>query len=582
MEIAGTGLVCWTFDTTTGVHLPVKTMAYYVPDAKVRLLSPQRVFDLEENKGGSYYGNHCGLHLTIQNHLIFILYDVQNSLPIGYTTVYTSSPQANLLLHHVNNQNLILGQQILLHWHHRFGHLNLLAAQQILRHSPFVSAKYSTASKCDLHTLRCATCEFAKGHLRSVRAASHSGPSIPSDLDGTIGALKINHLKPGAQVSVDHFESRVLGRTFDSFGKVTSDTYKGGCIFVDHSSGYVHVEHQVGFSAIETIRAKQEFERYSVSVGVYIESYLTDSGTFKATSFVQHIKNHNQRIHYCGANAHHKNGVAERAVRSISNMARALLLHASSHWKNGIDATLWPMAVKYAVHLFNCLPNDQQLCPADLFTGGLVPRHRLLSLHVWGCPIYVLDPRLQAGQKIPRWQPRSRQGIFVGFSTLHSSEVPLVLNLQTGSITPQFHVVFDDYFSTVLSISPTEDPPNFWSDLCLEHSLHIHTDAIDSDNTVDSFIYLNDEWLTNNELCAKQRASLRHSLIQQSFVPPHSPRTDVPLTSSLPLETDSGPDASSTSTSSVGSTSSRESSPHPPREQDINPGETLSPSRETN
>jgi hypothetical protein len=138
-----------------------------------------------------------------------------------------------------------------------------------------------------------------------------------------------------------------------------------------------------------------------VSVGVYIESYLTDSETFKATSFVQHIKNHNQRIHYCGANAHHKNGVAEQAVRSISNMARAMLLHASSHWKNGIVSTIWPMAVKHAVHLFNSLLNDQQLCPADLF-GSLVPRHCLLSLHVWGCAVYVLDPKLLAGQKIQR------------------------------------------------------------------------------------------------------------------------------------------------------------------------------------
>jgi hypothetical protein len=76
----------------------------------------------------------------------------------------------------------------------------------------------------------------------------------------------------------------------------------------------------------------------------------------------------------------------------------------------------------------------------------------------------------------------------VGFSTLHSSEVPLVLNLQTGSITPQFHVVFDDYFLTVLSISPSEDPPKFWSDLCLEHSLHLPTDALDHINDVDSFI----------------------------------------------------------------------------------------------
>ena len=44
MEIAGTGLVCWTFDTTMGVHLPVKTMAYYVPDATYWLCYRFRMF----------------------------------------------------------------------------------------------------------------------------------------------------------------------------------------------------------------------------------------------------------------------------------------------------------------------------------------------------------------------------------------------------------------------------------------------------------------------------------------------------------------------------------------------------------
>jgi hypothetical protein len=137
-----------------------------------------------------------------------------------------------------------------------------------------------------------------------------------------------------------------------------------GCIFVNHSSGFVHVEHQAGFLAIETIRAKQDVERYLISVGVCIESYLINSGTFKATSFVQHIKNHNQHIHYCGPNAHHKNGVAEQVVRYI---------HASSHWRNDIDASRWPMAVKYALNLLNYLLYDQQLCPADLFIGSMVP-----------------------------------------------------------------------------------------------------------------------------------------------------------------------------------------------------------------
>jgi hypothetical protein len=58
-------------------------------------------------------------------------------------------------------------------------------------------------------------------------------------------------------------------------------------------------------------------------------------------------------------------------------MARALILHASAQWKDGVDASLQPMAVVYATFLYNHLSNAQGLCPADVFTGSTVPRHRL-------------------------------------------------------------------------------------------------------------------------------------------------------------------------------------------------------------
>ena len=174
---------------------------------------------------------------------------------------------------------------------------------------------------------------------------------------------------------------------------------------MDHGTGYIQVEHQLGFSAVETIRAKQNYEQQAMDNGVIIQSYLTDSGAFKANSFVQHIREHTQRLQYCGTNAHHQNGVAERAIRTVSDMARSMILHASSHWKGGIDSTLWPMAVTYAVHLYNHTRNNHSLCPADLYTGSTIPRHRLRDLHTWGCPVYVLGPTLQSGKKLPRWQP---------------------------------------------------------------------------------------------------------------------------------------------------------------------------------
>jgi len=74
------------------------------------------------------------------------------------------------------------------------------------------------------------------------------------------GSFKSGALLPGAQVSIDHFESRLLGQTFNSYGGPAADKFVGGCIFVDHAFGFLHVEHQVGFSAVETVRAKQNYE----------------------------------------------------------------------------------------------------------------------------------------------------------------------------------------------------------------------------------------------------------------------------------------------------------------------------------
>ena len=309
-----------------------------------------------------------------------------------------------------------------MNWHTRFGHSNCPAVQRILRQFPFLLTKFAAAAKCDLTDFRCEICQYAKAHRRTTHG---KWTQVNEERDG---ALKSEHLGPGVRVSVDHFESRILWRTRDSYGEPSSDQYKGGCIFVDHGTGYLHVEHQLRFSAVETIRAKQSYENMDFEHGVVVQSYLTDSGSFKANAFVQHICEHAQQIKYCGPSAHHQNGVAERSIIMVSNMARAiLLLHSAAHWKDEIDSSLWPLAVSYAVYVYNNTPNAQNLCPADLFTGATVPWHRLRDLYTWGCPVYVLDPTLQAGKKLPRCEPRSRCGVFVWLSMIHTSEVPLIL-----------------------------------------------------------------------------------------------------------------------------------------------------------
>jgi hypothetical protein len=63
---------------------------------------------------------------------------------------------------------------------------------------------------------------------------------------------------------VDHFESRLNVRTYNSYGRPSSTQYVGDALFVEHASGYIKCDHQVGFSAVETIRVKQNFERHRI------------------------------------------------------------------------------------------------------------------------------------------------------------------------------------------------------------------------------------------------------------------------------------------------------------------------------
>jgi Reverse transcriptase (RNA-dependent DNA polymerase) len=126
------------------------------------------------------------------------------------------------------------------------------------------------------------------------------------------------------------------------------------------------------------------------------------------------------------------------------------MLHAAAYWPEMADATLWPLAVQYAVYIYNRVPNpDTGLSPLDVFSNSRHPQRCLRDLHVWGCPAYNLNKNLADGKKIRRWATRSTRSIFVGISGNHLSSTPLILNTTTRVITTPYHVMFDDWFHTV-------------------------------------------------------------------------------------------------------------------------------------
>ena len=108
---------------------------------------------------------------------------------------------------------------------------------------------------------------------------------------------------------------------------------------------------------------------------------------------------------------------------------------------------------------------ESGIASSEIWSGVHSPSSKLSRTHVFGCPVYVLDASLQDGKKILKWNPRAHLGLFLGFSDLHSSLVPLVLNIATGHTSPQFHVIFDNKFETIHSLPIDQPLKNQWAQI---------------------------------------------------------------------------------------------------------------------
>ena len=109
---------------------------------------------------------------------------------------------------------------------------------------------------------------------------------------------------------------------------------------------------------------------------------------------------------------------------------------------------------------------------------------------------------MQDGMKILKWDPRSRGAQFVGYSPLHANRGRLVRNLRTGNISPQFHVVYDEYFKTVHASSEKE--PEVWPELITFQSFRTDIEEDDENYNYE----LEEQWLSSEELEQKREHCL--------------------------------------------------------------------------
>ena len=125
------------------------------------------------------------------------------------------------------------------------------------------------------------------------------------------------------------------------------------------------------------------------------------------------------------------------------------------------------MAVDYALHYHNRMPQPVpgMMSPLNLLLkcNHLNPTSKICmfgDVHVtfWSHKFKMVQTS--------KMETTVTSGIFVGFLPHHSSLIPLVLNTRTGKISPQFHVVFNDWFASVTSVGGDEAfDPSQWQEL---------------------------------------------------------------------------------------------------------------------
>ena len=338
-------------------------------------------------------------------------------------------------------------QQEYLGWHHRLNHIGHMKLVQMVKQG------YLPKRLLNVRPPRCAACLIGRATRRPWRTkmVPHK-QRVPSAIN------------PGDVVSVDQLQSTTPGLIGRLRGFLTKKRFHFATVFVDQATDLSYVHLQQSSNSVETIQAKEAFESYARERGVLIKHYHADNGRFAEQAFMSHIREQGQTISFCGVNAHHQNGVAEKRIRDLQEATRSLLIHSKRRWPDAIDTCLWPYALRTANHMHNHTPSLKTNKIPVLSFSQINTQIDLKQFHTFGCPAYVLDGDLQSGVRRShhKWGDRARIAINLGPSPNHGSSVSLLLNTQTGTVSPQFHAKYDDHFDTTRKDSATRLPKCLW------------------------------------------------------------------------------------------------------------------------
>ena len=222
-----------------------------------------------------------------------------------------------------------------------------------------------------------------------------------TNTNGSRAGIADDHDQLGICISIDEIKSPQGVLILVLKGRQTSRRYHAATIFVEHFSKSTYVHFSESTTSNEAVEAKHAFEQYAATFGVKIHKYHANNGAFNTQVLKESIIAENLTIVFSGIDAHHRNGISERMIKTIAYRARSMLLNAMIFWTDVITTELWPYEIKLAINVGNNCPDDSGLTELERFSSTK-GHARLKKFHTFGVPCFILDLKICQNKSIPK------------------------------------------------------------------------------------------------------------------------------------------------------------------------------------
>jgi hypothetical protein len=369
VKAIGIGKVALDFVDATGDSGTVTlSNVLHIPGSKFRLVSVSQVMDK-------------GAHVTFGDEAAIQLPGGPNVKLVKNGNLFLFPHDPKVVPSSDNSSALVTQGVGLSKWHARMGHrskesIHAMVKGGMVKGIVLGTDPAGTASKpCDT----CKQANMKKVGVPKVTNKRSQAPNMRVFTD-TTGIIK------GAD-----------GKALRMFGGTTVFQ-----IFVDDATRRVKMYPMAGKTEDDYLLA---LKKYIPDVGQPMAILRSDGASeFQSQQCQQFYAEHRIKREITPADTPQYNGVAERAIQSVFQMARALRLQAD------VPLHLAPFAVMYAVHIYNSVSHKalKGHTPHEAWTGEVPDASQF---RVFGCKVWVMSTQ----KHLPKFSSRSRCGVFLGF-----------------------------------------------------------------------------------------------------------------------------------------------------------------------